>query len=439
MSQIMETSRAADLSGNKLEEAVLRPLEKKPTRGQDALLLALALIFLIGLGAWARQLAWGLSATGLGVPVFWGVYIVNFIFFIGISHAGTLLSAILRIVKAQWRAPFTRLAEMITITSIPFAATCVIVDMGRPERFLNVLLYPHFTSAILWDVCCITTYIIMSSLYFYTALIPDLALCRDRLGSGVSPWRKDFYRISSLEWTGTETQKRVHHLIMTVLSIVLLALVISVHTNVGFVFGMTIKPGWHTAVIGPYFVIGAALQGLGVLGLIAIFVRWFFRLHTWLTETHLDSLRQFTLALTCFWGYFTGVEILTTFYGHAPAEMQVLWSKISGPFWWCFWGMILFCFVIPFVLLAFKPLRLSSVLALSGFSINLGMWLERYSIVVPAGANPFVSFVGRYWPSLTEWLITAGWVAGFLMLLLLFMRIFPILTVWEIEESAEHS
>jgi molybdopterin-containing oxidoreductase family membrane subunit len=435
MSQIiMDASVMEKPERSKLEHTVLKPLERLPTKGQNVLLAFLALVFLIGLGAWARQLALGLAVTGLGVPVFWGVYIVNFIFFIGISHAGTLLSAILRIVKADWRAPFTRLAEMITITSIPFAATCVIVDMGRPERFLNVILYPHFTSPILWDVCCITTYIITSSLYFYTALIPDLALCRDRLEPHISSWRKEFYQLSSLGWTGTDVQKRVHHNIMTILSIVLLALVISVHTNVGFVFGMTIKPGWHTAVIGPYFVIGAALQGLGILGLIAIFVRWFFRLHTWITEKHLDSLRQFTLALTCFWGYFTGVEILTTFYGHAPAEMQVLWSKISGPFWWSFWGMILGCFVIPFFLMAFRPVRLSRVLVLSGLSINIGMWLERYTIVVPSGANPLAYFVGHYFPSLTEWAITAGWVAGFFMLLLLFMRIFPVVTVWEVEE-----
>jgi molybdopterin-containing oxidoreductase family membrane subunit len=436
MPQTLEETKAEhQFAWSKLEDFTLRPLTRPATKGQNALLAFLALVFLIGIGAWVRQLVFGLTETGLGVPIFWGVYIVNFVFFIGISHAGTLLSAILRIVKADWRAPFTRLAEMITITSIPFAATCVIVDMGRPDRFLNVILYPHFTSPILWDVCCITTYIIMSSLYFYTALIPDLALCRDRLNGHIPTWRMEFYHLSALGWTGSDTQKRLHHKIMTVLSIVLLALVISVHTNVGFVFGMTIKPGWHTAIIGPYFVIGAAEQGLGVLGLIAVFVRRVFRLHPWLTEKHLDSLRQFTLALTCFWGYFTGAEILTTFYGNAPAEMQVLWSKIAGPFWWSFWGMILGCFVIPFILLAFRPFRLSRVLALSGLSINIGMWLERYTIVVPSGANPFISFIGRYFPSWTEWTITAGWIAGFLLLLLLFMRLFPILTVWEIEET----
>ncbi|MEK7765463.1 MAG: NrfD/PsrC family molybdoenzyme membrane anchor subunit, partial [bacterium] len=203
------------------EDSILAPVARPPGRREAGLVAGLAGAFLLALAAWGWQIANGLQVTGLNNPVFWGTYIVNFVFFIGVSHAGTLISAILRITQAQWRTPFTRMAEMITIASLPFAATCVIVDLGRPERMLNVILYPHFTSPILWDVACISTYVTLSCLYFYVALIPDLALCRDRLVR-LPALLRTFYRLAALEWTDTERQRNLHNRIMTAMSVTLL-------------------------------------------------------------------------------------------------------------------------------------------------------------------------------------------------------------------------
>lgn len=425
------------MNSSEMEDKVLSPLTQKPSRTFMVSIAALGAVFVWGIAAWFWQFLNGLKVTGLNVPVFWGVYIVNFVFFIGVSHAGTLISAILRITDAAWRRPFTRMAETITIASLFFAASSVIIDLGRPDRFLNVLLYPHLTSPILWDVLCITTYLTMSCLYFYLALIPDFALCRDRL-TGIAAWQRQMYRWAALGWSGTKAEEQTHHRLMTALSIVLLALVISVHTNVGFIFGMTTKPGWHSAAIGPYFVIGAAFQGLGGLAAISVMIRRAFRMEWAITEEQFEALRKFFLAVCCFWTYFTAVELLTTYYGQHTAEMEVFTAKLFGEFSLPFWSMLLFCLFIPFPLLAFKVGTIETRLMVAGISVNIGMWLERYSIVVPSGARPFLSWgPGHYSPSWVEWSVTASWGAGFVLIFLLFTRILPILTVWELREGLE--
>ncbi|OGS04688.1 MAG: hypothetical protein A3G41_00310 [Elusimicrobia bacterium RIFCSPLOWO2_12_FULL_59_9] len=415
---------------------MLKPLIEKPGKGFWLAAAVLACIFLWGLSAWAWQVKNGLKVTGLNVPVFWGIYLVNFVFFIGISHAGTLISSILRITETEWRRPFTRAAEAITVFSLPFGASSVIVDLGRPERLLNVLLYPHFTSPILWDVVCISTYLVTSCLYFYLALIPDIALCRDRLSTVVHPARVFIYRKLALGWTGTKAQWKMLHKILGGMSVFLFCLVISVHTNVSFVFGLTTKPGWHTAVIGPYFVVGAIYSGVATVIVAMLAIRRFFRLHAYLTDDHFDRIGKFLLALCCFWFYFTFLEFITTFYGRETAHMAVFNAKFFGEYAWLFWTMFACCFLIPLPVLAIKPLRTVRNLAWVCIVINIGMWLERYSIIVPSGARPYLSWgMSHYTPSWVEWSITAAWFAGFALLFLLFTRLLPILTVWEVKEQ----
>lgn len=423
-------------TADRVDRDVLTPLVKKPTRGFWLLISFLAGVLLWGLLAWAWQIKNGLKVTGLNVPVFWGIYLVNFVFFIGISHAGTLISSILRITQTDWRRPFTRAAEAITVFSLPFGAGSVIIDMGRPDRLLNVLLYPHFTSPILWDVLCITTYLVTSCLYFYLALIPDIALCRDRLSKTSGAIRRFLYEKLSLGWTGSQRQWKTLHKIMTGMSVFLFALVISVHTNVSFVFGLTTKPGWHTAVIGPYFVVGAIFSGVATVIVAMAAIRKFFHLEAYLTEEHFSKIGKFLLALCCFWFYFTFAEFITVFYGRETAHMAVFNAKFFGEYAWLFWTMFTCCFLIPLPVLAIRRLRTITNLVWLGIVINIGMWLERYSIIVPSGARPYLSWgIGSYTPTWVEWSITAAWFSGFALLFLLFTRFFPILTVWEIKEE----
>jgi len=338
---------------------------------------------------------------------------------------------------AQWRRPFTRIAEMITICSLPFGATCVIVDMGRPDRLMNVMYYPHFTSPILWDVMCITTYMTLSCLYFYTALIPDLAMVRDRAKS-LPAWRQRIYKWAALGWDGSPEAHKLHNRLMGALSIILLVIVVSVHTNVAFVFGMTNKPGWHTAIIGPYFVIGAAFQGLAALATMSYLVRKLFKLQRWMTDELYQYMGKFLVALLCFWVYLTFVEYLTALYTGEQPHMKVALINLTGANAKLFWSMVVCCAILPFPVLAIRRWRTPFNMAIAGILINMGMWLERYSIVVPSGTQPYLTWgVGRYTPSPAELIITAGWLAGFVLLLLIFVRIFPPITVWEIAEGLE--
>ena len=397
---------------------------------------ALGAVVIAAALAWAWQIAHGLGVTGLNAPVFWGVYLVNFVFFIGISHAGTLISSILRITDTAWRRPFTRLAEAITVFSLPFGAMSVLVDLGRPDRMLNVLDYPHFSSAILWDVVCISTYLITSIFYFYMALVPDIAVCRDRL-TQVPPFRRRLYRWLALGWTGTQKQHRVLNRIMTGMSIFLFALVISVHTNVSFVFGMTTKPGWHTTIISPFFVLGAIYSGVAAVIFFIVIFRRIFHLEAYITPRHFNSCAKFLLALCCFWLYGMIVEHLYGFYGRETAELALIEAKFSNPL---FWIMFALCFPVPFVILAVPRLRTIRNLFVMSILVNVGMWLERYEIIVTSGEHPYLPWgTGHYSPSWVEWTITAGGFAGFALLLLIFVRWFPALTIWEVKEELEEA
>lgn len=419
-----------------LEASVLKPLKTPPGDGYRMTCYALGVVVLAALGAWAWQVKQGLTVTGLNAPVFWGIYLVNFVFFIGISHAGTLISSILRITDTGWRRPFTRLAEAITVFSLPFGALSVIVDLGRPDRLLNVLQYPHFSSAILWDVLCITTYLITSIFYFYMALVPDIAVCRDQLASA-SPRRRALYRTLALGWTGSEAQHRVLNRILTGMSIFLFALVISVHTNVSFVFGMTTKAGWHTTILSPFFVLGAIYSGIAAVIVFAALFRKLFHLEEYITEQHFNSCARFLLALCCFWLYAMIVEHLYGFYGGETLEMQLLEAKFRSPL---FWIMFAFCFPVPFVMLAVPRMRTIRNLVFTGIVINVGMWMERFVIILSAGKNPYLNWgTGAYQPSWVEWTMTAGWFAGFVLLLMIFVRIFPMLTIWEVKEELERA
>ena len=225
----------------------------------------LTLAILVALILWAvwvylHQYRHGLGVTGLARPIFWGVYITNFVFFIGISHAGTLISAILRLAKAEWRRSITRSAEVITVLVLFFGVGNILMDLGRPDRMFNIIQFAQFRSPLLWDVSSITIYLTASSIYLYLPLIPDIALLRDYSGR-----RKWFYRIFALGWKGTERQ---HHLLekgIAFMAILVIPVAISVHTVVSFVFAMTIQPMWHSAIFGPYFVAGAIFSGIAGL------------------------------------------------------------------------------------------------------------------------------------------------------------------------------
>jgi Ni/Fe-hydrogenase subunit HybB-like protein len=390
----------------------------------------------VGLAAWLVQLRRGLSVTGLNVPVYWGLYITHFVFFIGISHAGTLISAILRLSNAEWRRPITRAAEVITVLVLFFGMGCILLDLGRPDRALFILRHANFRSPLLWDVASVTTYLTASTIYLYLPLIPDIALLRDRL-----PHRGWLYRPLALGWTGTPRQQRTLHRAISVMAVLVIPIAVSVHTVVSWVFAMTVQPMWHSTIFGPYFVVGAIFSGIAAIILAMAVVRRAYGLQAYLKPVHFDNLGLLLLVMALLWFYFTFAEFLTTYYGAEPSHMAIFVSKTQGRFAGSFWTMIVACFVVPVAFLARRRTRATvwgTVVA--AVSVEIGMWLERFLIVVPSLSAPRLPMeAAPYVPSWVEWSLFTAFVAVFILLYATFTKLFPIVSIWEVREGRARS
>ena len=417
------------------ESVLFRSIEKTG-RGFYLAVGLLALIIAWAVFAYSRQWVSGLSVTGLNRPVYWGMYITNFVFFIGISHAGTLVSAILRVFGAEWRRPITRAAEAITVFALVLGAGNILIDMGRPDRLLNMLRYARFESPLVWDVTAVSIYLVASLTYLYLPLIPDLAILRDR--PGLAPWRLWLYTKLSLGWTGTEKQKHRLERLIGIMAVLIIPIAVSVHTVVSWVFAMTVQPMWHSTIFGPYFVIGAIFSGIATLIIVMAILRRAFGLQAYLTKQHFSNLGMMLLLFSILWAYFTFSEYLTEFYGNEPAGMRVLFAKLTGEFSPIFWAMWLFNFVVPFIMLSNRRTRTVTGTVLTSILINVGMWLERYNIVVPTLTRPRLpSPSASYFPTWVEWSVLLGSFGVFALLYILFSKVFPIVSIWEVREGEE--
>jgi molybdopterin-containing oxidoreductase family membrane subunit len=421
---------------NRHEKTILAPLHRVKT--SDYLLWgSLLLLMLMGLGTWIWQYLQGLGITGMNRPVYWGVYITNFVFFIGLAHSGTFISAILRIAGQSWRAPLTRAAEAITLFSLPFGAGSIIIDMGHPERLLNVILYGRFQSPIIWDVTAVGLYMLSSIVFFYLSLLPDIALCRDRL-SDVPRWQQRMYKILALGWNDSPEQYRRLEKVLDGMAVFMTMLVVTVHTVVSWLFGLTVQPGWHTALIGPFFLLGAILSGTAAVVIVLAILRKAYRLEKVLHVGLFNSLRKLLITFVLGWLYMMIAEHLTIGYSSMHEEMVVLNDKFSGTYSLIFWSMTIFVFVIPLLIFILKGKNNVSWMVFASVLINIGMWLERYIVIIPSETSPRLLHEmgqGTYLPQLPEVLITIACFAGLAFLYAVFTRFFPIVPIWETAES----
>jgi molybdopterin-containing oxidoreductase family membrane subunit len=396
------------------------------------------LLLLVILGCWVlfgRQILYGLGVTGLNQPVAWGFYIVNFVFFIGISHAGTLISAILRLSSAEWRRPITRMAEVITVVVLAIGSFHPVLDLGRPDRMLNIFTAGRLQSPLLWDVSSISAYFMASTVYLFIPMIPDIALLRDL---GVRPrW---LYTFLSWGWQGTPRQHAVLSRAVSIMMVLVIPIAVSVHTVISYIFAMTLQPGWHSTIFGPYFVIGAIFSGIAALLVAMIALRKIFHLERYLKEVHFGHLSKLLLVMSLLWFYFTFSEYLTAYFGNEPTELRVFFYKFSGPYAPFFWGMVACNFLIPVLILSFRRTRRIPGILIASITVVIGMWLERLNIVVPSLANPRLPLsTGFYIPSLVEWGMFAGGIATFILGFAVFGRFFPLISIWEMEEGRESS
>jgi molybdopterin-containing oxidoreductase family membrane subunit len=421
---------------NKNEAVILAPIRKPGM--QDSLVWAiLGGLLLLGIALWVRQFILGLGVTGLNRPVYWGVYITNFVFFIGLAHSGTFISAILRLAGQGWRKPLTRAAEAITIFSLPFGVAAILADMGRPERVLNIIFYGRYQSPILWDFTAVGLYFLSSIVFFYLSLLPDIALVRDRV-TNVPRWQKRMYEILALGWQNHPEQFHRLEKVLDGMAIFMTMLVVTVHTVVSWMFGMTLQPGWHTALIGPFFLLGAILSGTAAVVIVLSILRKVYHLEKVLTIDLFNSLRKLLITFTLGWIYMIIAEYLTAGYGNMKEEMVILRDKFAGTYAQMFWGMVLLVFVLPLLIFIFKGKRSIGWMVAASILINVGMWMERYIVIVPSEISPrLLTVMGRavYLPTLTEILITAAFFSGMFFLYVVFTRFFPIIPIWETAET----
>jgi Ni/Fe-hydrogenase subunit HybB-like protein len=426
-----------DKTPEQINQDLLRPIYHASWRFYASVAVLAALV-LAAFYAWGYQMYHGLGVSGLNRPVYWAFYITNFVFWIGISHAGTLISAILRVSNATWRRPVTRCAEAITVFSLSIAAMFPLIHLGRPWLFFWLIPYPsergiwpQFRSPLLWDFFAINTYLTGSVIFLLLPSFPDFALIRDRSNG----WRKKIYSIVSLGWRGEPKQWHRLEMAMRIMAVAIIPVAVSVHTIVSWDFAMAPVPGWHSTIFGPYFVAGAIFSGIAALIIAMALLRKLLHLEEYLKPLHFENLGKLLLVMSLLWFYFVFAERLTTWYGNFPSEMSVFWSTQLGRFSPLFWTMVFCNFIIPAPILAIKSLR-SKIgwTVVAAVPIVIGMWLERFLIIVPALSHKYLPYAyGTYRPTWVEITITIGTFAGMGLLYLIFSRVFPIISIWELK------
>ena len=427
------------------EEALLRPLSSfRPKLFIGSCLTGLLVGVLFY--SWGYQIVNDIGVAGINRPVFWGFYIVNFVFWIGISHAGTLISAILRVTQAEWRRPVTRCAEAITTFALMIGGLFPLIHLGRPGVFWYMMpiptergLWPNFRSPLMWDVLAITTYLTGSVLYLLLPMIPDFAIIRDKaMREHPKSLRTLFFRVAAIGWRGTPQQWFSLEAGIRCMAVVIIPVAISVHTIVSWDFAMAIQPMWHSTIFGPYFVVGAIYSGVAVLMVAMYLLRKGLGIGEYLNDKVFNNLGLMFLAFAMLWSYFTFAEHLTVWYGNEHAEKAVFDARISGEFAPLFWTMIVVNVLIPLAILPFPKGRKPLGTAIVGLGVLVGMWIERYLIVVGTLSFPRLDFnAGSYTPSWVEIGILVGSVGLFGFLYFGFLQLAPIVSLWEVREG-EH-
>ncbi|MEE8422271.1 MAG: NrfD/PsrC family molybdoenzyme membrane anchor subunit [Dehalococcoidia bacterium] len=422
---------------DRLQERVLQPLVQ-PGRAWLVVFVVLVAVLLFGLYAYTVQLRDGLVVTGMRDRILWGIYISNFVFFIGISHAGTLISAILRTSQAGWRTPVTRMAEFITVVALVVGGLMPMIDLGRPDRIPHLFQYGRWQSPILWDMLAISTYLVGSIAYLYLPMIPDLAIARDRLRGRVSTWKWQLYRSAALGWQDTPRQRRLLQRAMTIMMILIIPIAVSVHTVVSWIFAMTLREPWNSTVFGAFFVAGAIFSGIAVLILVMAALRKIYHLEEYIHERHFIYLGYLIAAMAGLIFYFNVSEYLVTGYKSNEAVSFQFNQMFRGEFAGFFWFYLVGGLLVPVLIVAIPRTRTLRGMVVAAALVTVAMWIERYFIVVASLRIPLMQYEPRdYAPTWVELAITAGAFALFGLLIMIVLRFVPMLAMWEQAEQHE--
>jgi len=391
----------------------------------QVLLVSLVYLFVKGTVIW-----------GVNVPVGWGFAIINFVWWIGIGHAGTLISAILLLFRQTWRTSINRFAEAMTLFAVACAGIYPVIHTGRPWLaywlfpYPNTMgVWPNFRSPLIWDVFAVSTYATVSLLFWFVGLIPDLATLRDRSQHRVGRF---VYGLLAMGWRGSAVHWHRYETAYLLLAGLSTPLVLSVHTIVSFDFAVSVVPGWHATIFPPYFVAGAIYAGFAMVMIIAIPLRRFYGLEDFVTMRHFDYMGRITLATGLFVAYGYMMETFMAWYSGSPFEISMIVNRFTGPYAPLYW-MLIFCNVVAVQALWFQRVRSStSALFVISLIVSVGMWLERFIIVPVSLSRDFLpSSWGMYYPTFWDWSTFIGTMGLFVSLLFLFVRVLPMISIFE--------
>lgn len=396
------------------------------------------LLVLLGIAGfmYVRQLKFGLSTTDMRDIASWGLYIADFVFLIAVSLVGSLITAILKLSDVKWATPLTRISEIIAVAALVAALLIIVVDMGRPDRLWHIFVYGRLQSPIVWDILVVNTYLVISLLLLYIPLIPDIAILKRKMADKPG-WRLTLYTILSLGWQGTERQFRLMNVSLITLMVIIIPVAFSIHTVTSWLFASTLRPGWDSTIFGPYFVSGAFMVGAAAVVVIMYVIMKVYKFQDYITEQHFNLMGKLLVLTSLLYLYFNLNEFMVPAYKMKSGESAHILGLLVGEFSTLFWAVQILGMMLPIVLLIFKPFRKPVPLFVISVFIVIGAFLKRYLIVTPTLLHPFLpvqnypeSYHG-YVPTFSEMTITIGSIAGIALVISLFIKLFPIVPVYE--------
>ncbi len=402
-----------------------------------AVLGLFATMFGWGVIVFGWQVYNGVGSYGMDRPVYWGLPIINFVFWAGVALSGTMISAILRLVHAGWRRSLTRLAETLTICALAVAGVFPLLHIGRNWVFYwmlpypnNLQLWPNYRSPLIWDASALLVYLTTSTIFWFSGIIPDFAVLRDRTVG----WRHALYTALSLGWRGTDREWRRLKILFTILTVMIIPVFVSLHTIVGWDFGMSIVPGWHSNIFAPYFVCGALYSGAGAVLVVMFLVRKAFHLEDYILPQHFDNIGKVLFAISLMWFYFFAGDAWSDWFSRDPAHMNWLHMMFTG-YKWVLLTLVVFGMILPPIVLAFGKIRRTPwMMLIIGVCVNVAMFTERIIVVVPSPSRNVLTW-GNYTPSWAGISICVAAYGLFGFLYTLLTKFIPIVSMWEFNEG----
>ena len=423
-----------------MKEDLLRPIEKIGKAGKIWIAF-LTTVFLAGIFAYYLQESKGKSiTTGLSDYTMWGVYISNFLFLVALSLSSVFMSAVLKLTHFEWYRPLSRIADIISLSSITMAGICIMISMGRPDRLHYLIIYGRIQSPIIWDIIVVATYFVACVLVLFIALIPSLSTCKNHL-QNLPKWQLKMYAILSFGWEGTAEQWKILKKIIFILTVLVIPLGIALRTVSAWLFSTTLRPEWDSTNFGAYFVSGSALLTVAIMIITVYAFRKVYKLEKYLTEMHFDKMGQAMVLMGLIYAYFNINEYLVPAYKMSGLHANHLLNLFVGEDALFYWLVVLFGIAVPSFLPMFKKMRKPFSLMMIAVFVLIAGWFKFYLIVIPGLSHPLLPIQdvpvswSHYTPSMIEMTIVAATIAGTMLIVTLFSRYFPIISVWEVAEG----